>query len=374
MAANARVYLISGGCVVLVGAMFVAGLLIQPSHTQDATVGPVATGTGGSAAAAGAGAGGGAALDPKVPHVVYQADFKTMPGEEWSEGTPKQTPKGARPYWGDFYPNNSPALTVGDLPPHKLVRLTYDMLLSKSWDGSSPTYGPSVMDMALGGEDGRSLMHATFCNMGMYPRVNNEQSFPDNYFSRPYPAFTLATENQTLGYMQSFTSQGGHPNDDPSSVYHMVMTFPHEAGEIVVKWKTTIRDGSYKGYGFMNMRVETLPELKTWSENQYKMFWTDLGRQTVEEAQQFYTAKWNLIAAGDGAVAYMEKHLAENIDGVVPNPEGDPEADRGPAYQKGIFPKTPTLARLQRTRDVLEAIHTPAALAFKEKIVAFEPR
>jgi hypothetical protein len=305
---------------------------------------------------------------------VYQADFKAMPGEEWSEGTPKTTPKGARPYWGNFFPNNSPVLTVGDLPAHKLVRLTYDMLLLKSWDGSSPSFGPSIMDITLGEGDERSLMHATFSNMGMYPGSNNEQTFPDNFLSRPYPAFTLATENQTLGFMQNF-GQRGHPyDDDPSSVYHMVMTFPHEAGEIVVKWKTKIKDGSYKGYGFMNMRVETLPELKTWSENQYKMFWTDLGRQMTEEAQQFYTAKWNLIAAGDGAVAYMEKHLSENIDGVVPSPDGDPLADRGPALSEGKFPKTPTLARLQRARDVLEAIHTPAAMGLKEKIMVFETR
>jgi hypothetical protein len=126
-------------------------------------------------------------LPPKDPHLVYENDFTNPPGAEWSHQEIRLTNKGARPYLGDFLPDGKPTFTLKALPPHKLLRCSFDLFLMGSWDGSSPTWGPGLFAVNVGGGDGRSLLYATFSNCGFFTN-NNEQSFPDNYPARPYEA------------------------------------------------------------------------------------------------------------------------------------------------------------------------------------------
>ena len=240
---------------------------------------------------------------PKEPVVVYQSDFSEDPGPEWDQITPTRHRVPSRKYYGDFYPNENPILTLDSLPPHRLIRATFNLIITDSWDGSCTKYGPSIFNLGL--DDDRVLLSTTFCNLDFSD--NMEQAFPDNYPSLPYHNFTLATERQNLGVSRTF----GGGKRDCSSVYHLELTFPHAEKQIAFSFTTKIRDGSYKGYGIANMKVEALGQYLKLSEQEMQKMWEDLGSGI---AQRFWKAKWSLIAAGDESVKYIQQHLNENID------------------------------------------------------------
>ncbi len=369
-----------------IAACFVAGYLLTRGSGEAAPPGSSANGAG-------------ADPEPGVQKVVYHADFTAAPGDEWNVQTISTTKVGDRPQLGPFFPKDSPSLTLKNLPAHRLLRMTCDLYLTRSWDGSSPGWGPSLFEIKL--DDERSLIHTTFGNCGFFDD-NNEQAFPDNYPASPYPAFTLAAEKQSLGAMQDF---GGGPGRtfDCSSVYHLIFTFPHSDPQVVFNFQTNIKDGDYKGYGIANVRVETLPQLATFTAPQLAQLWADLGSG---QPAIYYKARWDLISAGDAAVEYISKHYEEKIDlspeemkqlaaGMASPIEEKAWAAfyqlkfQGPAALAAIepalkpdadeffklapsqferYPNSATQARLDRARWVLEAIHTANAKALKRAL------
>ncbi|HVT79122.1 MAG TPA: hypothetical protein VHM90_00580 [Phycisphaerae bacterium] len=350
---------------------------------------------------AGTGPATAAAAEKAPPRVVYSADFTNPPGDEWNVHPPiNYTPVGHRPNFGPFLTTDSPALTVKELPAHKLLRVTCDFFITMSWDGSSPIWGPTILDVSL--DDDRRLLRATFCNCGFFSN-NNEQTFPDNYPASPYPAFTMAAERQTLGNIQKFDNS--QPDSaDVSSVYHLVFTFPHDQPQVVVNFKSDIHDGGhFKGYGIANMRIEAIPELPTFTESQFKQMWVDLGSGIPET---YYKARWDLVSAGNAAVDYIAKHAEEKIDlsaaqmkalaADIRSPDHDKSwaafyqlKIQGPPAMSAMvpvltgevdeffqlapsqiqrYPLTATQTRLDRAKWVLEAINTPEARALKRAL------
>ncbi len=348
-----------GGTLVVIVLAFVSGYLLIPKHSSDAplpSVPPPQI----------AGELTGAPPSPEVPAskpgIVYENNFTAEPGAEWSTGSLKATLAGGRPYLGDFFPSSKPTLSL-KLPPHKLVKLTFDLFLMKSWDGSSPMWGPGLMDIRLGGDDGRSLLHATFCNCGFFSD-NNEQSFPDNYPSRPYPAWALAVENQSLGNMVDWG--GPQRTFDSSAVYHMVYTFPHADERIDIQWSSMLPDNPNKPFGLTNVKVEALPELAAFTNAEMDELWNDLGDISGGGVKKFYEARWKLVSAGDSATIYIASHytqlkIPDNITIV------DPKGTVKP------YPTQATVIHRERARWVLEAIHTPAALELKKAIPTVVP-
>jgi hypothetical protein len=290
--------------------------------------------------------------------VVYQHSFLTPPGPEWQPARIARTLKGERPYLGGFYPHEHPTLSLMNLPPHRLVRFTFDLYLMGSWDGSSPVWGPGLLDVNVG--DGRSLIHSTFCNCGFFID-NNEQSFPDTFPAKPFPAWTLAVENRSLGNMQSWG--GPERTFDASGVYHLVLTFPHSEPSIEFLFQSTLPDNPNKPYGLANVQVETLPDLASFTDEEFDALWAKLGGA---DAAAFFEARWKLISAGDAAVAYIAAHLPPIPRGPLPDP-----VKSGRILLP--FPTSPDEILLQRARQVLDTIHTPAALDLKARIRPFNP-
>jgi hypothetical protein len=326
---------------------------------------------------------------------VYSNNFDEQPaGTEWSEHKVSRTLKGKRPYLGDFLCSEPVSLKLDTLPPHKLVRISFDLFLGRSWDGSSPQYGGTLWDMSLG--DARNLIHTSFCNSGFFDD-NNEQAFPDTYPARPHPAWTGAVEKHSLGIFQSWG--GPDRTYDTSCVYHMVLTFPHSADEILFKFvSTSLRADKKKYFGLTNVRVETLPELRIHTEKEFAGLWKDLGSA---HPAQFFPAQWEFIASGEPAAEYIARHLGENIDltdqqirhlienmrelsaagtdalevlamqgraadGPVSDALADPSLsqDWQQAFNSLIavnrrFPESPNQLRLARARQALGVIHMP---------------
>jgi hypothetical protein len=212
---------------------------------------------------------------------------------------------------------------------------------------------------------------------------------------RTYSSFTGAVEKQSL--------LEGAKNH--SSVYRLVLTFPHTEKDIVFGFQSVIQEGSNRMWGLSNVTVETLPGLAALSEGELPQLWKDLGDMDPLKAN---AAKWRLAAAGDQSVGFLAKHLDEKIDGDVkvvtklveeletasadnasgllaqivyegttslrPLRAAAAKSDITPAYKRMLnaaiyrakrHNATPTELRLSRAAQLLEIIHTKSALALK---------
>jgi hypothetical protein len=199
--------------------------------------------------------------------VVYSEDFESRPGTsypEWSSspityqgrgvvaesGTLAapavvnvESPGGVkkRRFLGEFGgPRVDPTartrtrqtvrLTLKDLAPHAEASVEFDLLVLKSWDGSSRLYGPDRLIVDIKG--GRTLLDATFSNN---PKVETEGSFQEYPRPRSAPR-TGAVAVKTLGY-SSFGD----------SIYHFRFAFPHAADALTVEFAGDLFEG--KGTG-----------------------------------------------------------------------------------------------------------------------------
>jgi hypothetical protein len=124
---------------------------------------------------------------------VYSNDFHTAPGEEWSGRDIARTPAGNRPFFGPFG-GESVTFTLAHLPPHKMIRVDFDLCVINPLDGSSPTWGPDVWDLSV--VNGATLLHTTFDNCGFFSD-NNEQAFPDEFnCGKPHPGWSMPIHNR----------------------------------------------------------------------------------------------------------------------------------------------------------------------------------
>ncbi len=344
------------------------------------------------------------AVNPDGTTRVYRTLLPGKPGEEWSEVRISKTKKGACPYLGDFRPADPITLTIPALPPHKLLQISFDLFLMRSWDGSSPNYGYARWDLDV---DDRNLIHTTFNNCGFFSD-NNKEAFPDTWPARWHTAWTLAAEHETFGVMQTWGTFTG----DASSVYHFVLAFPHSEPNATFQFESHMEKNPKKFYGLTNVEVSTLPELASYPDDKFAMLWSDLGSS---DTAAFWKAQWELTRAGDATTHFIASHLSENVDltsdqlkKAVMELEGADEARTNAIYslivQQGCngvnpvtamlgdssvpplarqrlsewldnitfyakyFPESATELRNERAKHLLNIIHTPAALALAEKI------
>jgi hypothetical protein len=193
--------------------------------------------------------------------VVYREDFNANPGAAfpaWSSMlityesrvdpanrgmvhppaiTNVESPRGGRRFLGEFGgPRLDPTartrvrqavrLKLEKLPPHTRVTVRFDLLVLKSWDGSSPRYGPDRWSVRV--VDGPTLLDTTFSNN---PKLDTDQSFQDYPTKRSRP-HAGASAGGTLGY----TFFG-------DSTYHLEFTVPHAADALTLEFAGDLFEG-----------------------------------------------------------------------------------------------------------------------------------
>jgi uncharacterized repeat protein (TIGR01451 family) len=153
----------------------------------------------------------------------YFEDFEDPIGSEWCINRVSTTPTG-RSFLGEFG-NETACLNLGNIPAHTRITLSFDLYIIRSWDGNQVDKLPSVglldasPDYIVGPDTwrlqaaGQILLNTTFSNWSSYP-----QAYPGWYPGGNYPAYTGASEINTLGYVW------GGVRD---SVYHLTFTFEH---------------------------------------------------------------------------------------------------------------------------------------------------
>ena len=135
---------------------------------------------------------------PALADVVYQHDFETPAGAEWSHSAREVTPSG-RGLLGQFG-NDTVTLRLQDLPAHSTVSVSFDLFVLRSWDGSGENgWGPDVWSASV--EGGPTLLQSTFSYPGC---IINRQAFPAPYGRGLFLGGTGACEMNSLGYTFRF--------------------------------------------------------------------------------------------------------------------------------------------------------------------------
>jgi YD repeat-containing protein len=169
--------------------------------------------------------------------VIYQSEFNSPIGSEWSDTKTTQIPAVTTTdkILGDFG-NESVTLSLTNLPAHSGLTVSFDLYILRSWDGVSTRWGPDQWEFAA---DGTTLLDTTFSNH--IPAVagtdNGSQNYPDSFGTLDYSnAESGSIEQNSLGFMFKRNDLGGKIVD-MDSVYHLTYTFTHSASTLTLVFK-----------------------------------------------------------------------------------------------------------------------------------------
>lgn len=193
---------------------------------------------------------------PAYALTVYQNDFQSTVGSEWShtltQDTPTPYPFGARSFLGEFG-NENVSLSLSNLAAHSSVLLEFDLYLIRSWDGSSAgtefDYGDDHFKVAVNG--GTTLLDETFSNgnpagQSFGPQASN-------------PTFTGASETYSLGYV--FYDGIQQSSQVMDSVYRLSFSFAHSGDTLALDFSGYGLQGPEdESWGLDNVHVSVVPE------------------------------------------------------------------------------------------------------------------
>lgn len=193
---------------------------------------------------------------PSHAVVLYEHDFQSAVGSEWSHATRQDTPTpywfGPRTFLGEFG-NETVSLNLAGLASHSSLLLEFDLYLIRSWDGSSIgtafDYGNDSFKVSIG--DGPVLLDETFANGN--PAGQSYGPLALN------PYHTGSAEQYSLGYwFQDGIQQNGQVMD---SVYRMSFQFASQADQLTLNFTGYGLQGiDDESWGLDNVRVSAVPE------------------------------------------------------------------------------------------------------------------
>lgn len=209
--------------------------------------------------------------------LVYFNDFQGTIGSEWSHTNVASAPNpdyaGSRLFLGEFG-NETVSLSLGNLPVHHALTLSFELNLIRSWDGNATevvngnALGPDTWQLGVRG--GPTLLNATFSNGhpagqsydGAFSTYVVSPWTPCNAYagySGPGPngPMTGANECFSLGY--TFTQPDG-PTEAMDSVYNLSFTFAHAASDVIFDFSALGLQGlDDESWGLDNVRLELVP-------------------------------------------------------------------------------------------------------------------
>ena len=139
------------------------------------------------------------------------------------------------------------SLACHNLPDHRRLRVSFDLYILKSWDGTSPEYGPDQWSLAVAG--GSRLFASTFSNNPKFEREGSYQDFP---YPRSQPRSGAISTN-TLGFGTFFGD----------SIYHFDFVFPHSDNNLTLHFSSSLFEGkgtADESWGLDNVRVSIVPD------------------------------------------------------------------------------------------------------------------
>jgi hypothetical protein len=146
------------------------------------------------------------------------------------------------PGWNRTRVEQTITLWLTNLPPHRALRVAFDLYIIGSWDGDSPAYGPDRFILSVG--NGLTLLDTTFSNN---PKTNSDMSFQSYPVARSAP-WTGAASTGTLGYDRFFRD----------AIYRLSYVFPHVTNSVKINFTSSLFEGKGTGdeaWGLDNVSV-----------------------------------------------------------------------------------------------------------------------
>ncbi len=217
----------------------------------------------------------------------------------WSEPAVGVTTEGKQ-FHGPF--GNQPvSLTLDHLPRHRWIRVTFDLYVVGTWDGSSPVWGPDLWSLTVHG--GERLIFASLCAWGY--AGNNEQSFPDDYPQAIHPAWTGVARHNVVNIQDSEPPKNG--------VYKVEVLFPHLSDQLTLDFTGSYDDSPREAqvWGIGNVEVSALSEETVTDANDLPGLWEDLASGDSVKAN---AALWQFVGAGTNAFDFINERIGNVKD------------------------------------------------------------
>jgi len=262
--------------------------------------------------------------------VVYFNDFEQPVGREWAappiEDTddrrdddeaadragltipPTTKAAGADERFLGEFNNHAVRLTVSDLPPHNRLRLAFNLITIRSWDGSTSAkpgtttkIGPDQFSVKITGD--RTLFSGTFCNHTEHG-AGWQQTYPGVLPQDVYPAGAGAVAQNVFGY--------SGPAETTDAVYYLDMTIPHDAPAVqfvfAAEGLQNIRDESW-AIDNVTVEVFNVEDQPPLDDAMLEALWADLAGDNGKAA---FAATWLVIAEGERLLPRLKAALADD--------------------------------------------------------------
>jgi hypothetical protein len=219
----------------------------------------------------------------------------------WSDPAVAATAQGAQPFHGPFRIQTA-TLSLKHLPPHRWLKISFDLLILGSWDGSSRVWGPDLWSLVVRG--GPRLVFASFSNAGIYGN-NDEQSYPDDYPVAVHPAWTGAVKR--FAPRQLFAAPlAPTPAIYPDSLYHLEVWCPHQDADALLDFSGIYDDPEAEQcWGLANVTV-TVATADPTPPDALPALWDALGDPDPVRAN---AALWPFIGAGASALDFISARV-----------------------------------------------------------------
>jgi hypothetical protein len=190
--------------------------------------------------------------------VIFEENFNDFDKDlkaAWSNTKTEMTPNGKTRFLGQFF-NESVKLTLDKLPVHKTITVTFDLYVTRTWDGNADFYGPDVWGLNL--EDSLPLIKTTFSNQG-----GGQQNFAckigedasTGCYSKGAPPASGAAAVNSLGF--------DTPLNTKDCVYKIKRTFAHDRSFLILNFFGDLKEAApefrntgNEGWGLDNVRIE----------------------------------------------------------------------------------------------------------------------
>jgi hypothetical protein len=235
-----------------------------------------------------------------VRRTVLTEDFEGEPKGDWSLWQTDRTPADGKGFLGQFGAQ-AVTLAIDQLPPHKLLRVNFDLYVIRTWDGSQTVFGPDIWQLSL--VNGPALVRTTFNNC---QRVgSDQQAYPDDFPCPPHRCWTGAAARESLGYTYQFKTRGTLPMD---AVYRIEAVVPHRGAVAGLQLAAFYNDKGLENqsWGIDNLEVQTIDAFETLSDAELQQHWKLLAGDDPVLA---VGSMWRLAAAGDGATRWVANQI-----------------------------------------------------------------
>ena len=176
------------------------------------------------------------------PPFVYENDFETAAGPEWSRQTITQSPSGEK-FLGTFSAEEV-TLTLDNIPAHDTAKIEFDFFTIDDWEGNAPptTGGPDIMTFLV---NDQVVLRTSFSTKS---GAEFQLAYPGTYPNASHPAMTGGNATGTLGYPNG----SGHTGD---ARYRVSLSVVHSATTL----RLTLRNESGEKWGTDNVRIRVVP-------------------------------------------------------------------------------------------------------------------